>query len=100
MFTWVDTTASINGKGDLVFTVGGSDTISDSSNEFQTLAGQTAGEQLSLGSQSAQESFNNLPVITPTTITLSNLATANLQSTLQSQLGANYTVTYRIVQAG
>ena len=94
MFTWVDTTASINSKGDLVLTVGGSDTISDSGNEFQTLAGQTAGEQLSLGSQSAQETFNNLPVITPTTITLSNVATANLQSTLQSQLGSNYRVIY------
>jgi flagellin len=94
MFTWVDTTASINSNGNLVLTVGGSDTISDSGNEFQTLAGQTAGEQLSLGSQSAQEVFNNLPVSTPTAVTLSNVATANLQTTLQSQLGSNYAVTY------
>ena len=89
--TGVNTTASIDGNGDLVLTVGGGHTISDSGNEFQTAAGKTAGEQLSIGSQSTQESFAGN---TPTTVTLSNVATTSLQSALQSQLGSNYTVNY------
>jgi flagellin len=88
-------TASINASGKLVITSSyADDNLVDYGTEIQTPSGNTAGVHLSTGSGFLEQTYALAPVTSPATVSLSGVTTSNLQSSLQSALGSNYTVSY------
>jgi flagellin len=88
-------TASINSSGKLVIQSNNAATnVFDWGTETETPAGDPVGEELSVDSGYVQQTYSLAPVTTPATFDLSTATGANLQSKLQTALGANYTVAY------